>query len=738
MSLVTQADLDNASADLQTLADVINGPISPGLVMSRLGASIKTLAKAIDDISNTLNLAAIQSTVTTAAANAAAAVTAANTAQTSANTANSLLADIANDGILTPNEKPAIIREVNIINGEYAGIYTSGLAARNSALRQVYHDAYVALITLYLPLLTTPVLWSDVHGNTNISNTTFQAEFSDYYNARAALLLANTQLAAADAAAAVITAQAAQDRANNSLNQNLSNIIAKSVTTAMLADYAIDATKIKANSIFANQLVLAGSDNLVPNATSKDLTTIGLPSDAYELAGLGAVTVSAMNPSGFTRQLTSVGMNANEQRQINLTPVIPCVSGDIFGYSVLVALVGTLFSGDMNDTVYFSIQTVAANNTRINIANKTYNGTDVTATPQSGQFTIGAGVVGVQVIMTFRSGDDGGGGYQSTGAVFMANQFVLRRANTAEMVVDGSITTNKLQANAVTASKIAGDTFVSTDYTEDATDHHPTAGAKLRNVNYGVAAWQSNHTYSAGDVVKVGTRTYKCRTGGISNTGTTSNGAWSNVTAYVVGNTVTYGPNKYRCTQNHTGILPYHWRDTATAYWAPEGCTTGPYVRGLHIVDGSVIWDQMTAMATAGDGIQIGSDVLSSSWMGQHVIYSGAFSKDTTGTGFTVSIGLTPLRIFTCGTSNDWVCIEYPNGQGWSIANIFTEERVGTVAYGHRLIRDGGNPSPMPAAPPTGFSQVFARCISPSNSIIVTPADWKFAIMLVMFVGSDA
>lgn len=89
-ALVTRTDLENARADVQTVSDVVNGAANingTGLVQARLGGSIKTLAKLLQDLSATatettaiqakLDAEAARNTAVAAAATAAADVEAA-------------------------------------------------------------------------------------------------------------------------------------------------------------------------------------------------------------------------------------------------------------------------------------------------------------------------------------------------------------------------------------------------------------------------------------------------------------------------------------------------------------------------------------------------------------------------------------------------------------------------------------------------------------------------------------
>lgn len=108
-------------------------------------------------------------------------------AQAAADAANAALADIASDSLLTPDEKPRVIMDRDVIVNEQAGIDAKAVALGVTTEKTTYDNAVAALVA-YLATLTTPVLWSNLSGNTTIVGTTFRTKFSDVYAARQALL----------------------------------------------------------------------------------------------------------------------------------------------------------------------------------------------------------------------------------------------------------------------------------------------------------------------------------------------------------------------------------------------------------------------------------------------------------------------------------------------------------------------------------------------------------------------
>ena len=105
---------------------------------------------------------------------------AADSAQSSANTANSMLADIANDNLLTPSEKQDVLKEWQIIQGEKA--YIEGQALTYAISTATYTSYYNALNTYITPLLAVMTV------NSIIVGATFRSNFKSYYDSKVALL----------------------------------------------------------------------------------------------------------------------------------------------------------------------------------------------------------------------------------------------------------------------------------------------------------------------------------------------------------------------------------------------------------------------------------------------------------------------------------------------------------------------------------------------------------------------
>lgn len=126
-------------------------------------------------------------------------------AQEAADTANATLANIASDGLLTPVEKPTVIRDHTVITSEQAGIDAQADAYSITTAKTSY-DSSVSELNIYLAGLTAPVGWDDLTGDTTIDGPTFRSKFATVYEKRQALL--NAIYAAAKQAAADAEASA--------------------------------------------------------------------------------------------------------------------------------------------------------------------------------------------------------------------------------------------------------------------------------------------------------------------------------------------------------------------------------------------------------------------------------------------------------------------------------------------------------------------------------------------------
>ncbi len=223
-------------------------------------------------------------------------------AQAAADAALADLADIASDGLLTPDEKPRVIYDRDIITNEQSGIDTQATNFGITTEKTAYDNA-VSALTSYLATLTTPVLWSSLAGNTTIVGATFRTQFADVYAARqvllnkiAAVAKSRADQGVSDAAAAQATANTASSNATTALNE----------INAIVADGVLD--KSEKPAVVADWNTLSGEQaGIDAQATAFAITT---EKTAYD----NAITALATYLSGLSPAWYDYGTDTNITR----------------------------------------------------------------------------------------------------------------------------------------------------------------------------------------------------------------------------------------------------------------------------------------------------------------------------------------------------------------------------------------------------------------------------------------
>ncbi len=178
------------------------------------------------------------------------------TAQNSANTANNLLADIANDNILTPSEKQSTKKEWDIIVSEKSVVESQ--ANTLGVPITSYVNAYNSLNSYITPLL------ADLTVNSTIVGVDFRATFKNYYDAKIALLKAVTD----------------KLKSNTDVLQNqLDSESAKVINLENKTDF-LTGTTIEGNAVATGTLLAGNSDG-----TNAGLTGIGGEDDIFFWGG---------------------------------------------------------------------------------------------------------------------------------------------------------------------------------------------------------------------------------------------------------------------------------------------------------------------------------------------------------------------------------------------------------------------------------------------------------------------
>ena len=221
------------------------------------------------------------------------------------------------------------------------------------------------------------------------------------------------------------------------------SIAANAITAGQIAAGAIGAQQIAAHSIYSNQLTVSNLDNLVPNGNSDQTPPSGgWPSTAYEAQGLQ--TNSSYARSGNQLRMTSSNV---AYTGFTLTPDIPCGVGDAFYLEAWVKSPNSTYPYSPRLMIWFHDINQATTLWCIASAaslSPTYQKLSISGIAP-------AGTVGVQVVI------DSGATIVSGGGICW-DDFYFRRMADANLIVDGSILTQKLAANSVMTSNFATDT----------------------------------------------------------------------------------------------------------------------------------------------------------------------------------------------------------------------------------------------------------------------------------------
>ena len=301
-----------------------------GNIILSAGASVSasTFGGNVTGTVNGTAAATVAANAANALANASTAQSTADTAAANATTALNKLTDIASDNLITPGEKPTVIQDYAVITTEQTGIDTQATDYGITTEKTAYDNA-VTTLTTYLGGLTTPVLWSDLTGNTTIVGTTFRANFESVYTTRQTLLNAIS-------AAAKVLADTAQSTANT----------AKS--TADTAKATADTAAANASTALT-QLSDIASDNLL---TPGEKPTVIADNNMLvnEKAGIDAQAIAYGITTERTTYDTAVAALVTYLATLTSTVLWSDLSGNT-------TIVGTTFRSKFQD-VYAAKQAV--------------------------------------------------------------------------------------------------------------------------------------------------------------------------------------------------------------------------------------------------------------------------------------------------------------------------------------------------------------------------------------------
>ena len=221
-----------------------------------------------------------------------------------------------------------------------------------------------------------------------------------------------------------------------------------SITAAKIAVGAVGASQIAANAITADKMVIGLNNNLVPDPLFEAGTAAWRPwSGEVTIVERSSLQSSASAPATRGARFRSttaatVAMFSHTGHFQSEPDGIPVVAGEQFVLSADF-LRTTPSTGNFALMAYFYLQTGAVSN----ITAVTLNLASVTGgvwNSLSGNITVPAAAVKMRLYL-----------YASNfvGTIDICNPTIFKRT-TGELIVDGSITTDKLAANSITSAKI--------------------------------------------------------------------------------------------------------------------------------------------------------------------------------------------------------------------------------------------------------------------------------------------
>ncbi len=410
-------------------------------------------------------------TPTQTATDAAAAAAAAAAAQASANTALADIANIASDNILSMGEKGRVIQDWSVLSSEQAGIDAQADAC---GVSRTYYDTEIAYLQSYLTGLSPA--WNDTTQDTPIVGTTFRTNWADAYTAKTSLLNAISSAQANNAQSAAISA-AATDATNKALDAiTKSQLHAVAWASSALpalpsgtypAGYLAQTTdnrKFQVNSagtawgeitqaavgifgqLVASQLTVANFDNLIPNPNTDPAIT-----GTWETAP--AVTTIAWSPLAPRRGVRVLTVGSGGSAADPITGKIPVKTLDKYFFQA-----DGIFASSYGGTPYIQIlfydtdgvYLTGFNSPAITSGSAGAPSTvSVTATAPSG--------AGYMVAGLYHSGG-------TPGQTTQWNNFYLRRMADANILVDGAVTAQKLEAVLAITGTIQSPTYVAGAY----------------------------------------------------------------------------------------------------------------------------------------------------------------------------------------------------------------------------------------------------------------------------------
>lgn len=275
------------------------------------------------------------------------------------------------------------------------------------------------------------------------------------------LAITNSKLAALAVDAAKL--------ANNAVTTT--KIADDAISTPKLQANAVVADKIAANAVTARSLLLADQENLVANGNIEDTSPIG----NYWGAVLGGGVLAYLSKANYP-DLVSTGTHSfilqknagNYAASVNVdmtsVAIFPVTAGEVLYGETAIKTNGSPTTAG----AYFRVLWLDADKVAIPGGDGVGYGDIAANVPMTANWVTHSRKITVPANAAFGRVRLYNHSTQTTTQNAIFDRLILRRANAANLVVDGSILTNHMAAGSVTTSKIAADAVTANELAANA------------------------------------------------------------------------------------------------------------------------------------------------------------------------------------------------------------------------------------------------------------------------------
>lgn len=254
-------------------------------------------------------------------------------------------------------------------------------------------------------------------------------------------------------------------------SRTLDNALIANLDAGKINAGTLNAARIGANTIAASKLLLSDFTNLFEAPDFEHYADGAVPTN------MSGSNVRVKNISGFgsgngTNRALEVDAMSGGNRDAYFGDLIPVREGDQFLVQFEGRYLNTAGTG-RGAAGFRTYSPVKVGTDWTTVAVMPITGKPTAFATYAGTYTVPAGVAYVQHWVTFSNNAE------TTNKAYFDN-FIVRRMNGGELIVDGAITAGKIATNAVTADKIEANAVTAAKIKGDAIDGKTITGAIVR------------------------------------------------------------------------------------------------------------------------------------------------------------------------------------------------------------------------------------------------------------------